>query len=125
MYPFITVPVGFEAHNGLSLKVIHVIPSDDRSDLVMVTMKMDTVNQRIAVARVNTKKDGTYELKFTYDTPDKILPDDLEVSFQVERIRIPFNFIGKDTDIDRAKMKEDGEKEGKIFLAISNYSMEM
>ena len=121
MYPFITVPVGQETQDGKLLKVLHVIPSDERSELVMVTMKLDTLNQRVAMAQVNTKKDGTYELKFKYDTPDKVLPDDLEVSFQIERIRIPFNFIGKDTEIDRKKMKEEGDKEGRIFLNMSNY----
>ena len=121
MYPFITVPVGQETQDGKLLKVLHVIPSDERSELVMVTMKLDTPNQRVAMAQVNTKKDGTYELKFKYDTPDKVLPDDLEVSFQIERIRIPFDFIGKDTEIDRKKMKEEGDKEGRIFLNMSNY----
>ncbi len=125
MYPFMTVPVGFEEYNGTSLKVLHVIPSDERSDLVMVTMKLDTENQRVAMAQVNTKEDGTYLLKFTYDTPAAILPSDLEISFQIERIRIPFNFIGKDADIDRQQLKKEGDKEGKIFLTMTNYDIGM
>ena len=124
MYPFITVPVGFEEDGGTSLKVLHVIPSDERSDLVMVTMKLDTLNQRVAMAQVNTKEDGTYQLKFSYNTAAQILPETLEISFQIERIRIPFNFIGKDADIDRQKMKQEGDKEGKIFLSMSNYAFE-
>ena len=40
---------------------------------------------------------------------------------EIEKIKIPLNFMGKDTDIDRKKMKAEGLKTGKIYLTISNY----
>ena len=120
-YPFISVPLGTSVENGRPIKSMHVIPQDDRSDLVMVTLHIDTELDRFVRAEVNTKKDGSYQLFFSYDNKTTILPDDLEVAFQIERIRIPFNFIGKDTDIDRKKMKEEGEKEGRIYLTMTNY----
>ena len=120
-YPFITVPLGTSSENGRTIKSMHVIPQDDRSDLVMVTLHIDTELDRFVRAEVNTKKDGSYQLFFTYEKETAILPDALEVAFQIERIRIPFNFVGKDTDIDRKKMKEEGDKEGTIFLTMTNY----
>ena len=120
-YPFITVPLGTSNEDGHTIKSMHVIPQDERSDLVMVTLHIDTDLDRFIRAEVNTKKDGSYQLFFSYNTETAILPDALEVAFQIERIRIPFNFIGKDTDIDRQKMKENGEKKGRIFLTMTNY----
>lgn len=120
-YSFMAVPQGFEQYEDGPLKVLLVIPTDKRSDLVMVTLKIDTLNKRIVMSEVNTRKDGTYNLHMKYRTETDVLPESVEVSFQIERIRIPFNFIGKDTTIDRDKMKEEGDKEGKIFLELSNY----
>jgi hypothetical protein len=46
-YPFITVDRGFETRNGKALKVINVIPTDNRSDLALATLYMDTRAARI------------------------------------------------------------------------------
>jgi len=76
---------------------------------------------RVAETEISTKKDGAYNLKLNYENSTKVLPALVEVSFEIERIKIPINFMGKDTDIDRKKMKAEGVKTGKIYLSISNY----
>ena len=79
---------------------------------------------RVTESEISTRKDGTYKLLMNYDKPTAILPAKVEVAFEVQRIRIPFNFMGKDTDIDRKKMRESGSITGKIFLTMSNYIIE-
>ena len=122
-YPFITIDRGIEIRNGIQYKAINVIPTDKRADFSIATLLLDTVNQRVAESEINTKKDGTYILVMRYQNGNGLLPAMVEVNFEIERIKIPLNFMGKGTDIDRKKMRAEGMKTGKIFLQMSNYQI--
>jgi len=122
-YPIITIDRGTEIRNGKQYKAINVIPTDKRADFSIATLILDTVNQRVAESEINTKKDGTYILVMKYEDVSMILPAMVEVNFEIERIKIPLNFMGKGTDIDRKKMRAEGMKTGKIFLQMSNYQV--
>jgi hypothetical protein len=120
-YPFITVDRGTETRSGKSYKVINVIPTDKRADFSIATLLLDTGNMRIAESEINTKKDGTYTIVMKYETEKMVLPNLVEVNFEIERIKIPLNFAGKDATVDKKKMNAQGTKTGKIILRISNY----
>jgi hypothetical protein len=122
-YPIITVDRGTENINGKTYKTINVIPTDKRADYSIATMLIDIENQRIAESEISTRKDGTYTLIMQYDNEKMVLPSKLEVDFEMDRIKIPFNFMGKDTHIDRNKMRTEELKTGKIFLQITNYQL--
>jgi|GEM_PF-345046 len=122
-YPFITVDRGTEKHNGKTLKVLNVIPTDAKSDLVLVTLYMDAKAARIMESEINTRKDGSYSLLMQYAAAKDILPDYVEASFAIERLKIPFNFMGKDTKIDRKKMRGMDTKTGKIKMKMSDYKI--
>ncbi|WP_134090471.1 hypothetical protein [Olivibacter sp. XZL3] len=122
-YPFITVERGIKKKDGLLLKVLNVIPTDTRSDLAMATLYMDTKANRIVESEINTRKDGSYVLSMQYASERDILPNYVETTFAIERLKIPFNFMGKDTQIDRKKMKETETKTGKIKMQIKDYSV--
>lgn len=120
-FPFITVPRGEVIRNGKKFKAINIIPTDQRADFSIALLLLDLQHSRVAETEINTKKDGTYNLLLQYENSSRILPSQVEVNFEIEKIRIPLNFMGKDTDIDRKKMRSEGRKSGKIFLQISNY----
>jgi hypothetical protein len=120
-YSFITVPRGDEIRKGKKYKAVNIIPTDNRADFSIALILIDVTNNRIAETEISTKKDGTYNLVMNYENNSKALPALVEVSFEIEKIKIPLNFMGKDTDIDRKKMKAEGMKTGKIYLTISNY----
>ena len=122
-YPIITIDRGTEIRNGISYKAINVIPTDKRADFSIATLLLDTLNQRIAESEINTKKDGTYILVMQYENVNMLLPAMVKVNFEIERIKIPLNFVGKGTDIDRKKMRAEGMKTGTIFLTLSNYQI--
>ncbi|MDT3403484.1 hypothetical protein [Mucilaginibacter terrae] len=124
-YPFITVDRGAEKRNGKMLKVLNVIPTDAKSDLVLVTLYMDAKAARIMESEINTRKDGSYSLLMQYDGAKEILPDYVEASFAIERLKIPFNFMGKDTKIDRKKMRGMDTKTGKIKMKMSDYKISL
>ncbi len=120
-YSYITVPRGEEIRRGKKYKAINIIPTDTRADFSIALVLIDVLNNRIAETEINTKKDGTYNLIMNYENNTKILPSLVEVNFEIEKIKIPLNFMGKDTDIDRKKMKAEGMKTGKIYITVSNY----
>lgn len=120
-YSYITVPRGEEIKNGKKYKAINIVPTDPNSDFSIALLLLDISNMRIAESEISTRKDGTYKLLMNYAKPTEVLPTKVEVAFEVQRIRIPFNFMGKDTEINRKKMRESGYKTGKIYLTMSNY----
>ncbi|RXG15944.1 hypothetical protein DSM03_103129 [Leeuwenhoekiella aestuarii] len=123
-HPFITVNRGEETLHGISVKVLHVIPTGDESDMALATLYLDTQNQRIAASEITTKKQGTYKLDMKYTAAQDILPDYVEVSFAIEKLKIPLNFMGSDTKIDRKTMRNMDTKTGKIKLKITNYKID-
>lgn len=124
-YPFITVDRGTDTRHGKVLKVINVIPTDNRSDLALATLYMDTRAGRIAESEINTRKNGTYNLLMQYAPGNSVLPAYVEATFAIERLKIPLNFMGKDTKIDRKKMRGMETKTGKIKMRFENYSIKL
>jgi len=120
-HPFITVNRGIEIKNNKEVKVVNVIPTDDRSDMAVATLYLDVKNERIAASEITTKKNGTYELLMEYEKKESILPSYVEVFFAMEKLKIPLNFMGNDTQIDRKTMRNMDTKTGKVILQISNY----
>ncbi|WP_239990777.1 hypothetical protein [Marixanthomonas ophiurae] len=117
-HPFITVDRGMEVIEGKELKVVNVIPTDKKADFSIATVYLDVKAERIAISEISTKKDGTYKLLLDYPTYEAVLPSKVEVQFEMERIRIPLNFMGRDIDVDRKQMRKEDVKTGKIFLTL-------
>lgn len=124
-YPFITVDRGKEVKNGKLCKVLNIIPIDQRADFSIATVWLDLNAKRLHTTEVNTKKDGAYQMAMKYQTVHDVLPQKVEVSFEIEKLRIPVNFLGKGTSIDRKKMKATAVKKGKIYLFLHYASITM
>lgn len=120
-YPFITVDRGVEVRDGRSLKMINIIPTTNQSELALATLYMDTKAVRIVQSEINTRKEGSYTLLMNYAQLKDILPSYVEATFAIERLKIPLNFMGKGTTIDRKKMRSMETKTGKIKMQIRNY----
>jgi hypothetical protein len=120
-YPFITVDRGIEKRNGRALKVINIIPTTPESDLALATLYMDTKAVRVVLSEINTRKEGSYTLLMNYALLKDILPNYVEATFAIEKLKIPLNFMGKGTTIDRKKMRSMETKTGKIKMQIKNY----
>ena len=124
-HPILTVDRGNETFKGVNYKVINVIPTTDKSDFSIAKLYLDLINNRIGAAEISTKKEGMFWIEFNFNKPSQILPNKVTVQFEVERFRLPINFMGKDTDIDRKKMRSDEPKRGSIYLDINYTKVEM
>ena len=56
-----------------------------------------------------------------YDQSTTRLPTQIEVIFEIERIRIPLKYMGKDVQINKEKYNSNEPKTGTIFLSF-NYT---
>lgn len=117
-YDFITVDRGTEIKNKKSLKVVNIIPTDKKADFSIATLYLDLSHDRISESEIHTKKDGVYAIKMNYGSNRNTLPETIEVNFEIERIRLPLRYMGKEADIDKSKYKSDDLKTGKIFLSF-------
>lgn len=117
-YPFIAVARGEVTTDTKRLHSYSILPTNDIADFSVATLHIDLQTRRIVWAEISTKKDGTYILQLKYPSSKAILPTRLEVSFEMDRIRIPLNFAGKDVEVDRKKMRETDQKAGKIILDL-------
>lgn len=117
-HSFMTVNRGTEIINGTTLKVLNVIPLDKKADFAIMTLNLDTIKNQIIIADITTKNEGSYVLFLDYENMD-IFPSKLTVEFELERIRIPLNYMGKDTEIDKDQLKNGELKKGRIFLHIT------
>ncbi|RXG27767.1 hypothetical protein [Leeuwenhoekiella palythoae] len=124
-HPFITVDRGMQTLDGNQVKVLNVIPTGDDSDMALATLFLDTEQQRIAASEITTKKNGTYKLKMQYDQALTILPNYVEVAFAIEKLKIPLNFMGSDTKIDRKTMRNMDTKTGVLKLKITDYQIDL
>jgi len=119
--PFITVDRGTEIRHLKEYKRVNIIPTKRKSDFSIATVLIDLEYSRIIEYEINTKKDGSYIVKMNYAKPTSILPSKIEVTFEIERIRIPLKYMGKDVQVDKKKYKSDDPKTGTIFLSF-NYT---
>ena len=123
-YPYMVIERGKVEGESTSLLKVSILPSDRKAEFSIANLHIDQDKNRIIWAEINTKKDGTYTLELTYPDSQAVLPTKLDISFEMDRIRIPLNFAGSDANIDRKKMKETDQKTGKITLVLKYRSIE-
>lgn len=117
-YPFITVDRGTEQGADGKVKVLNVIPTSDKAEFSIATLWLDIRNNRLLKTEVSSKDNGIFQTILRYTSPSAALPEQVEVSFEVEKVRIPLNFMGRDTDIDRKQMRSEGKKKGRIIMDL-------
>ena len=121
--PFMTLNLGRVRIGSRVCEQIKVIPATDASGYTIATLWVDPVALQVIRSQISTKKNGVYSIAYSYSGPDEVLPGEIEVELAVSGIKIPLRFLGKDTSVDREKLKEDPEQKGKIYLTLTNYSL--
>lgn len=116
-HDFMTVYRGMESVDGNALKVLNIIPLDKKADFAIMTLKLDTMLMHIREAEITTKNEGSYRLLLSYKG-STAFPEQVVVEFELEKMKIPLSFMGKDTEIDKAQLKTDELKKGSITLNL-------
>ncbi|MAN60170.1 MAG: hypothetical protein CMC08_10080 [Flavobacteriaceae bacterium] len=122
-HPYLVVDRGEETVGGTPLSVVSVVPETDAAKFSIATLYWNPESRQIKRATISTKKDGTYDIAMRYANAAAPLPFEVIVSFEMERIRLPLTFMGKDASVDRKKMREQKIKKGKIVLLFEYLSV--
>lgn len=117
----IIIFAGREVIDGKTCYIIKLLPRVD-SKIIMMKLWIRTDDYLIARTETFTRRSGSFLIDFTYK--DLILPSSMIFSFEASGINIPWRFVGNSIEIDKAKMKEDEVKIGKVFIYFSNYQIE-
>jgi len=103
--------------------IVKIIPLEKKSDIILATLWIDTVNYTISRIESNTRNDGTYNIDFVYNDPRIPLPSIMQISFEIGKMRIPLKFIGKSSGVDMEELKTEGKQKGSVYLRFSNYEV--
>jgi len=122
-YKFMTIDRGSELNEGKTLKILNIIPLDKKADYAIMTMKIDTLARQIVETEITTKDEGTFQLFLRYASAP--FPSEVTVAFEIEKMKIPLSFMGKDAEVDKEKLKSNDRKNGKIFLYLDWQAIEV
>lgn len=122
-YKYLAVPRGEETRNGVVCTMLNVIPEDSRANYAIATLYLDKEENRLVEAQIQTRKEGAYTLEMFYSGKQDILPEEVVVSFEVEKVKIPIRYLAREGEVNREAIKADGVKTGKVTLYLSDYNI--
>jgi hypothetical protein len=87
---FLVVDGGSDKVDGKPVRVARLLPNDPKSDIVLLTLSIDPINQVVMKASTTTRDNGTYELRFSYGQyQSQGLPDQIVFSFNANEYKLP------------------------------------
>jgi len=111
---------GREEVDGNPCYIIKLLPRVD-GKIILIKLWIRTDDYLVARSETFTRRSGTFTMDFNYE--DQILPSSLVFSFETKGVNLPWKFIGNSVEIDKAKLKNDEMKMGKVFIEFSNYDI--
>ena len=110
--------------NGITTKVVKLLPTDENSDVVLTTLYIEEKNLVIRKATVTTKESGTYEIEMNYGKyAEWGLPDKLVFSFNTKDYKLPKGITFEYEKGGKKKEESIKNKKGKIEISYSSYTI--
>jgi hypothetical protein len=120
---YLSIYAGNEKINGIDHLIIKIIPDNKKSEMVLSTLWINPENMLVSRIDNTTRNNGSYLVNLEYANPDIELPTNIIISFEVENLKIPLKFIGKNAEVDKDELKKDGTKEGKVFIELNYFEI--
>lgn len=121
--PYTAIYLQEESINNQLFHVIRIVPMGKKPDIILATWWVNSQNFRLAKSESNTRKDGSFTIRFIYNNDEMIMPSEMVFSFEVEKLGIPLKFIGKSSGMEIDKDKMDQVSEGRVYIRFSNYKI--
>jgi outer membrane lipoprotein-sorting protein len=108
--------------DGITTKVLKLLPRDESGDVVLTTLYIQEDKQVIRKAVVNTKENGTYEIELTYGKYTSWgLPDKVVFSFNTKDYKLPKGITFEYDKGEKKKVAQAKDKKGKVTITYSEY----
>jgi hypothetical protein len=122
-YPFMTLSLGKVQLEGRECDLIKIIPTTEASDYSIASVWVDREARHVLKSQISTKKNGVYDIFYTYSGKQDMLPSAIRVEFEVSGVKIPLRFLGRDTQIDKDRKTDDPQERGSIYLSLTYSSL--
>ena len=118
---YTAIDAGKTTLGSTPVRIIKLLPTSDKSDVVLTTMYIDEANFLIRKASTTTKENGTYDMEMQFGKyagwglPDKVL-----FSFNTKDYKLP---KGITLEYDDGSKRPDlpKNKKGKVEITYSSY----
>lgn len=122
-----TVPGGSAVVDGVNTTVIKVIPTDEKSEVVLSTLYIDEKEAVIRKAITTTKEAGTYEVQMSYGNyAEWGLPDKIVFSFNTKDYKLPKGITfeyEKGGDKKAEEKDKTKSKKGSMTITYESYKI--
>jgi outer membrane lipoprotein-sorting protein len=109
-----------EDYNGQEHSVIRIIPTEDRGDIILSTLWINTRDRNISRVEASTKVSGTFIMELFYN-------NDLKYPLPSSMI-FHFTFTGMPGKRGKSASRDEGDKKdenitGKVYINYSDYQV--
>jgi outer membrane lipoprotein-sorting protein len=122
--PFQALDAGSDQVQGIPVRLIKLLPTDENAELVLATLYVDTRRMLVLKAKTTTRENGTNEVELFYGKFLSLnLPDKIIFSFNTQDFKLPKG-VTFDYDDGSAKKKAPettGNQRGKIEISYTSY----
>jgi outer membrane lipoprotein-sorting protein len=120
---YIALPAGTQEYKGKTLKVIKLVPTDEKLDWVISTLWIDPNDALVYKTFTTTKENGSYEITMEYGEYANLgLPSKIIFAFNTKDYKLPNGITLEFGDEDAAaKQKALKNKKGTIEITYRNY----
>jgi outer membrane lipoprotein-sorting protein len=120
---YIALPAGTQEYKGKILRVIKLVPTDEKLDWVISTLWIDPNDALVYKTFTTTKENGSYEITMEYgDYANMGLPSKIIFAFNTKDYKLPngitLEFGDEDPDAKKRALKN---KKGTIEITYRNY----
>lgn len=118
------VSAGTKEINGILTKAVMLLPLDEKSDVVLMTLYIDEKAALIRKTSVTTRDNGSYEMGMEYKKFSAYgLPDKITFTFSTKDYKLP---KGISMEYDKGDSKKDAKNKsskGIVEITYSNYEI--
>lgn len=122
---YTAIQAGTQVLNGKSLRVIKLIPNDDRLDWVISTLWIDPVDALVYKTATTTKESGSYEISMEYGAYAQYgLASKIIFSFNTKDYKLPNGItleFGDDEPVSKQQLLKN--KKGSIEIRYTHYTI--
>jgi hypothetical protein len=115
------VDAGTSVYKNMSVRVLKLLPLDEKSDIVLSTLYIDEKQLVIVKSFTTTQQNGTYEMEMNYQKNIQWgLPDKVVFSFNTKDYKLPKG-ITLEYDDGTKKNTLPQNKKGRVEIVYSEY----
>ena len=124
--PYQALDGGNGMMQGIPVRIIKLLPSDENGELVLATLYIDTNRLLVLKARTTTRENGTNEVELYYGKfPQTSLPGKIIFTFNTQDFKLPkgVSFDYDDGSVRKKTTETTKNKRGKIEISYLSYSI--